>query len=206
MPECSGPPARSRAYRALAALGRTDRRMSLSAADCAELEPLVTVWFARDPDPRRLVDALTAGLPPVVFHPAGIARRRLTTKLPPEPFPEPAPGLPYGSATPPDGTGPAPAEVPPLRILECTVCRVPGRPDALPGGVCRDCRGDAPPPMPGPDADEIQRRVARLRAAARNTARTSQQHPRQASPQAPRPERPSHSATAASPPGGASRA
>lgn len=180
VPECSGPPARSRAYRALAALGRSDRRMSLSAADCAELEPLVTAWFARDPDPRRLIDALTAGLPPVVHHPAGITRRRLTAKMPPERFPEPAPGLPPAAAT--GRAGPA-AEPPPLRILECTVCRAPGRPDALPGGVCRDCRGDAPPPPPGPTADEIHRRVARLRAAAR----APQQPPQAVRPLVPHP-------------------
>ncbi len=54
-----------------------------------------------------------------------------------------------------------------LRIVECTVCGAPGRPDALPGGLCRECRG-APPPRPtGPSAAQVRARVDRLRAAAR---------------------------------------
>ncbi|WP_051717479.1 hypothetical protein [Streptomyces megasporus] len=65
---------------------------------------------------------------------------------------------------------PEPAAVRPpvvLRLVECTVCGTPGRPDALPGGLCRECRG-APPPRPtGPSAARVRARVDRLRAAAR---------------------------------------
>ncbi|WP_156725348.1 hypothetical protein [Streptomyces apocyni] len=122
-------PTRSRAYILLAALGRTDPVMSLSAADCSALAPLVTQWFDRGASDGEVVRALTEGLPVPVHHPAALARTRLTTKLPPE--------------------RPRPARAPaPLRILECATCHAPGRPEALPGGECADCRGGPPPPHP----------------------------------------------------------
>ncbi|GAA1908442.1 hypothetical protein GCM10009716_17980 [Streptomyces sodiiphilus] len=128
---------RSRAYTALARLGEADPRMALSAADCAALEELAEEWFRRGTDELRLRHALTAGLPPEVHSPRALAHRRLTDKLPPQPPPrDPSP--------------------PPRRMLECTVCRAPGRAEALPGGLCRACRGDAGPPTtgtaPSPDA------------------------------------------------------
>ncbi|MFC7266651.1 hypothetical protein [Streptomyces lutosisoli] len=113
-------PTRSRAYILLAALGRTTPALSLSHADCAELAPLVADWFARGATDEAVLRALTAGLPVPVHSPAALVRRRLTSKLPPEPAPRP-----------------------PLRVLECAKCGIPGRPEALPGGICGPCRGEA---------------------------------------------------------------
>ena len=114
-------PARSRSYILLAALGRAEPVLSLSAAACAELAPLVTPWFARGATEEQVLQALTAGLPTPVHSPAAIVRARLTAKLPPEPIPAPRP---------------------PLRVLECAKCGTPGRPEALPGGICGPCRGE----------------------------------------------------------------
>ncbi|ANZ16899.1 hypothetical protein SNOUR_18000 [Streptomyces noursei ATCC 11455] len=124
---------RSAAYGLLAGLGRAEPRLTLSAVDCAALEPFAADWLARGASPEQVLAALTAGLPAHVHHPARFALSRLTAKLPPvSQVPIPAPGTP--AARP---AGP--------RIMECTVCRVPGRPEALPGGICRDCRGETPP-------------------------------------------------------------
>ncbi|MFD7664893.1 hypothetical protein [Streptomyces sp. NPDC059788] len=128
------PPPPSAAYAVLATLGAADPRMSLSAAECAALEDLAAEWLARGATGAHLVTALTAGLPPEVHSPGALARKRLTDKLPPAP-PVPPPGVPT----------PVPA---PTRIMECTECGTPGRPEALPGGLCRPCRGDTPPPDP----------------------------------------------------------
>ncbi|WP_314223732.1 hypothetical protein [Streptomyces zaehneri] len=117
-PERTRPATRSRAHILLAALGRTAPALSLSAADCAQLAPLVEEWFARGATEETLLASMTAGLPTPVHSPAALLHRRLTDKLPPEP----------------------PAPRPPRRMLECAECRVPGRPEALPGGVCSGCR------------------------------------------------------------------
>jgi hypothetical protein len=145
-------PTRTPAYNTLASLGRTDPRMTLSAADCARLEPLAAVWLARDADPARLVQALTSGLPVQVHSPAALARTRLEAKLPPEPVPEPVPE-------------PRP-EITISRLLECTDCGRPGPPAALPGGLCRPCRGEIPLAPPG--GIDVHDWAERLRAAARN--------------------------------------
>ena len=123
-PAPDGPPrqTRSRAHILLAALGRTAPALSLSEAECARLAPLLTPWFARGATDEAVLHALTSGLPTPVHSPAALLRTRLTTKLPPEPVPEP------------------PRR--PLRILECAKCGVPGRPEALPGGICGACRGE----------------------------------------------------------------
>ncbi|MCZ4120648.1 hypothetical protein [Streptomyces sp. H39-S7] len=63
-------PARSEAYEALAVLGRTDPRMTLSVTDCAVLEPLAAEWLRRGATRAQLLYALTAGLPPTVPEPA----------------------------------------------------------------------------------------------------------------------------------------
>ncbi|KAB1147361.1 hypothetical protein F7R91_13420 [Streptomyces luteolifulvus] len=120
-------PTRTRAHILLAALGREAPTLSLSAADCAALAPLVTEWYARGATDTDVLRALTVGLPTPVHHPAALVRNRLTTKLPPEPAPPPPPR-------------------PPLRILECAKCGIPGRPEALPGGICGACRGDSHAP------------------------------------------------------------
>lgn len=138
-------PTRSRAFVLLAALGRTVPALSLSQADCAELAPLVGEWFERGADEESVRHALTAGLPTPVHHPAALIRRRLTGKLPPEPA----------------------AVRPPLRMLECAKCGVPGRAEALAGGVCGDCRGERAPAHSSapPSSRTIQARAAEIRAA-----------------------------------------
>ncbi|MET8011407.1 hypothetical protein ABZU86_10655 [Streptomyces sp. NPDC005271] len=148
-------PARPPAYDALAALGRTDPRMTLSAADCARLEPLAAAWLARGVGPAQLVQALTAGLPAQVHSPAAIARTRLETKMPPEPpVAEPGP------------------EIVVRRLLECTACGRPGPQAALPGGLCRACRGGDTAPAEPPTGPDVHSWAARLRAAARTRERS----------------------------------
>jgi hypothetical protein len=138
-------PTRSRAHILLAALGRTAPALSLSQADCATLAPLVTEWFARGATEEVVLHALTSGLPTPVHHPAALVRRRLTDKVPPE--------LPLPRT--------------PRRILECAECGVPGRPEALPGGVCGGCRNERAPARPAavPPAPVIHTRAAEIRAA-----------------------------------------
>ncbi|MDX3577272.1 hypothetical protein [Streptomyces sp. FL07-04A] len=151
VPEPEQPPdpartTRTRAHILLAALGRTTPALSLSSADCARLAPLVEEWFARGATEETLLAALTAGLPTPVHSPAALLNRRLTDKIPP-----PTP----------------PAPPPPRRRLECAECGVPGHPEALPGGICRGCRGErAPvnPPAPLP-AVAVHTRAAGIRAA-----------------------------------------
>ncbi|MEU1511888.1 hypothetical protein ABZ490_06960 [Streptomyces sp. NPDC005811] len=127
------PPTRSRAHILLAALGRNTPCLSLSAADCVRLAPLVEEWFARGAGEETIVATLTAGLPTPVHSPAALLHRRLTDKLPPPP----------------------PAPRPPRRVMECAECGVPGHPDALPGGLCNGCRDQPAPtrataPLPAP--------------------------------------------------------
>ncbi|MEU2712410.1 hypothetical protein [Streptomyces sp. NPDC007205] len=143
-PERPGP-TRSRAHILLAALGRTAPVLSLSAADCATLAPLLTEWFARGATDEAVLRALTEGLPTPVHHPAALVRRRLIDKIPPEPVPRPAP----------------------RRVLECAECGVPGRPEALPGGVCGGCRGERAPAHPGAPlpATAVHARAGEIRAA-----------------------------------------
>lgn len=137
-------PTRSRAFILLAALGRTAPALSLSEADCAALAPLVAEWFERGANEDSVRHALTAGLPTPVHSPAALIRRRLTTKLPPEPA----------------------AVRAPLRMLECAKCGLPGRPEALPGGTCGTCRGETPPRPASPlPASAIHSRAADIRAA-----------------------------------------
>ncbi|WP_254389081.1 hypothetical protein [Streptomyces sp. AC550_RSS872] len=146
-PPPDGPPrqTRSRAHILLAALGRDAPALSLSAAECAMLAPLVAEWYARGATDTDVQRALTNGLPTPVHHPAALIRSRLTTKLPPEPA----------------------RARPPLRILECAKCGVPGRPEALPGGICGACRGErAPDGYPAPlQASAIHAHAAEIRAA-----------------------------------------
>ncbi|MGW1198748.1 hypothetical protein ACWD4B_23360 [Streptomyces sp. NPDC002536] len=144
-PQPVHPPERTAAYTALAALGRTDARMTLSAKECAALEPLAAEWLARGVPAAHLVQVLTDRLPSPVHAPGALARKRLTDKMPPEPEPVAAP----------------------LRIMECTGCRVPGPPEALPGGLCRTCRHDDREAQTADD-NNVRAHVARLRALARS--------------------------------------
>ncbi|WP_435840743.1 hypothetical protein [Streptomyces cinnamoneus] len=142
--EAAGPsPARSDAYDALAALGRADARLALSAADCAALEPLAAEWLGRGASRADLIRQLTAGLPPDVHSPAALTRTRLMVKMPPERV------MPTGS-----------------RLMECTSCRTPGRPEALSGGLCRACHGDHEAASRPPSVD-VRDRAAAVRAASR---------------------------------------
>jgi hypothetical protein len=114
-------PAPSPAYKALAQLGRTEPRLPLSAADCALLEELASTWLARGATVDHLTQSLVAGLPEHVHSPRALVQRRLRDKMPPD--------------------LPAPEERRSRAGLECTDCGVPGRPEALPDGLCRACRG-----------------------------------------------------------------
>ncbi|MFJ6806398.1 MarR family transcriptional regulator [Streptomyces anulatus] len=116
----------SPAYLALARLGRDDHRLALSADDCTALESQATEWLTRGVSVDYLTSALTAGLPAQVDSPLGFLRRRLTDKIPPQ--------LPTGYTRPA-----APAATRRL-LMECTGCGRPGRPEALPDGLCRPCR------------------------------------------------------------------
>lgn len=128
----SSPSSPSPAYLALAGLGRVDARLALSAADCTAMESLAQRWFARGVDADYLTRALTAGLPAHVDSPLGLVRHRLTTKIPP---------------APPTTPTPPPAKTPARRVMmECTQCGTPGRPEALPDGLCHPCREPAPTP------------------------------------------------------------
>ncbi|QNE74096.1 MarR family transcriptional regulator [Streptomyces finlayi] len=111
----------SPAYRALAQLGCRDARLALSAEDCVALEGLAAEWLARGASAEYLAHALTAGLPEAVDVPRGFVRRRLRDKMPPR--------LTTPTAAPVRRT-----------MVECTACGVPGRPEALPDGLCRACR------------------------------------------------------------------
>ncbi|MER5443519.1 hypothetical protein [Streptomyces sp. NPDC002790] len=118
------PPTRSDAYHRLAQLGLKDPRLTLSAADCAALESAATEWLAREPDPQLFTHAMTGGLPNAVHSPRAFVSRRLRDKLPPHRI--------RITPTAPQSTHRA--------LMECTDCGRPGRPEALPGGLCRGCR------------------------------------------------------------------
>ncbi|MFE8972214.1 MarR family transcriptional regulator [Streptomyces cyaneofuscatus] len=147
----------SPAYLALARLGHQDRRLPLSAGDCAALEPLAAEWLTRGVSVDYLTSALTAGLPAQVDSPLGFIRKRLTDKIPPR--------IPTTDSTTPGTPGPAPAR----RILiECTDCGRPGQPEALPDGLCRPCRTTRQPntdqtPIDPTEAADIEARMANLR-------------------------------------------
>ncbi|QNE76839.1 MarR family transcriptional regulator [Streptomyces finlayi] len=163
VPQQPGPGCPSPAYLALAQLGRVEPRLALSAADCEALQELANGWFARGVDANYLIRALAAGLPEAVGSPVGFIRRRLVTKIPPQ--------LPATRA--PDAT------VGPVRRLtvECTECGAPGRPEALPDGLCGPCRRTtqglgstqepSTEPTPGPDVHAYVSRIRRAVLDAR---------------------------------------
>ncbi|MEV4876173.1 MarR family transcriptional regulator [Streptomyces cyaneofuscatus] len=119
----------SPAYLALARLGHEDRRLPLSADDCAALEPQAAEWLAQGVSVDYLISALTAGLPAKVDSPLGFIRKRLTDKSPPR--------IPTATNTSSGAPGPTPAR---RVLMECTECGRPGQPEALPDGLCRPCR------------------------------------------------------------------
>ncbi|KOG79824.1 hypothetical protein ADK33_21190 [Streptomyces griseus subsp. rhodochrous] len=150
-------PVPSDAYLALARLGRNDHRLALSAADCATLEPLATAWLARGVSVDYLTTALTAGLPARIDSPAGLLHRRLTDKIPPH--------IPRATESrSPDATEPTHEAL----LVECTNCRRPGPPQALPDGLCRPCHHahthGGEPTTPTPDeVAAVKAHIANLR-------------------------------------------
>jgi len=141
----------SEAYVTLARLGLQEPRLALSSADCAALEPLAADWLARGVLPDQLTRILVAGLPDSVHAPRAFLRRRLSDKLPP------------------DRPAPTPSERP-RSMMECIDCGVPGRPEALPGGLCRGCSSRDRSAEPAPSARQmrdVQARVAQIRDALR---------------------------------------
>ncbi|MFF2726390.1 MarR family transcriptional regulator [Streptomyces sp. NPDC058008] len=156
-PAAGGTP--SPAYLALARLGLVDSRLALSAADCAALEAGAAEWLARGVDTDYLTRALTAGLPARVGSPVGLVRRRLADKIPPH--------VPTAPAPPAPGT-------PVHRVmLECVRCGAPGRPEALPDGLCRPCRTsgrDTAPeaPVGRPSEEDVRTFAAGLRNLLRS--------------------------------------
>lgn len=139
-------PTRSRSFILLAALGRTAPTLTLSQADCLALEPQLSDWFERGATETEILHALTDGLPVRVHHAAALIRRRLLDKLPP------------ARVTPP-----APHVV--LRTLECGECRAPGNAEAMPGGLCGNCRGN-PDPAPNGPAGAVPVQGVRARMSA----------------------------------------
>ncbi|MFB6698948.1 MarR family transcriptional regulator [Streptomyces rubiginosohelvolus] len=135
----------SPAYLALARLGRNDHRLGLSAHDCTTLEPLAAQWLDRGVTTDYLTSTLTAGLPAQIDSPAGLLRRRLIDKLPPQ-LPA-TPNTPAGTPTP----------TPTHRLLvECTDCGRPGPPEALPDGLCHPCHtAHSTGARPSPDPTQI---------------------------------------------------
>ncbi len=150
-PARSAPARHSHAYDVLAGLGRTDPRMTLSAADCAALEQTAAQWLERGATDEQLTVALTAALPAQVASPRGLAKRRLTDRMPPE------------------AAAPVPAPRRPLRMLECIECRAPGTAATHPGGLCPACRKETPPPRHPdlPTSAQVHTRAAHLRADIR---------------------------------------
>ncbi|WP_367322741.1 hypothetical protein [Streptomyces sp. HUAS ZL42] len=148
-PEGLQPPSTS--YVTLARLGLREPRLALSSGDCAALENLAAEWLARGATPDQLTRVLIAGLPEQVHSPLAFVRSRLVSKLPPEPttFEPSAPRTPR-------------------LLMECTDCGVPGRPEALPGGLCRACggreRGATEGLLPMQSAT-VRDQAARVRAA-----------------------------------------
>ena len=142
----SGP---STAYDTLARLGLREPRLVLSANDCAALEQLAADWLDRGATPEHLAHALVAGLPDPVHSPRALVQRRLLDKMPPERTVVPVPPGPRRSL-----------------LMECTDCGVPGRPEALPGGLCRGCRSQDGRGGPGAPGQSVRRADPTVRALA----------------------------------------
>ncbi|MCC3770977.1 hypothetical protein [Streptomyces sp. UNOC14_S4] len=144
---------RARAYAVLAQVGLVDPRLPLSASECAQLAPLAAEWLVRGVTDAQLMSGLTAGLPPDVHSPEAFTRKRLIAKLPPE-REHVAPAPDAGAARP--------------RLQECRECRVPGRPENLPGGLCKDCRGGEGGEVPVGEVAAVHELCADIRAEMRS--------------------------------------
>ncbi|MGK4583056.1 MarR family transcriptional regulator [Kitasatospora sp. HPMI-4] len=144
-------PARSEAFEALAALGRADIRLLLSAAECTALESLAAEWFACGVDRRQFTTALASGLPETVHCAGAFVRKRLIAKMPPAPV-QTEESAPKGQADPVV-----------IRIPECLACRTPGRLEQFQGGLCRDCLEEIPSREPDtlPSGQALDKRIRR---------------------------------------------
>ncbi|WP_406000188.1 hypothetical protein [Streptomyces sp. NBC_00829] len=150
-PAAEPAPERTTAYRTLAALGRTDSRMTLSAADCERLEPLAATWLTYGASVTHLIRALTDGLPDAVHSPAGIAKRRLEDKMPPKPYREPETVL--------------------HTVMVCMFCDTTEEDEPLINGMCEACRSededDIPATFrPGPRPADVAAHADAARIAA----------------------------------------
>ncbi|MEV5234089.1 helix-turn-helix domain-containing protein [Streptomyces pseudogriseolus] len=119
-------PLHEKAVALLAGLRRADERLTLSLREVHRLAPAVVDWLERGVGPVALRDTLTADLPVVMKHPAGVLAYRLRELLPPP--------LPAAPEPPP----PTAAAHRPHPLQDCDGCeRVFRAPEP---GRCRDCR------------------------------------------------------------------
>ncbi|NEB38045.1 hypothetical protein [Streptomyces sp. SID14515] len=119
---------RSEAYDVLAGLGRREPRLQLAEGDCVELEHLVGEWLARGVGREQINQALTSGLPTPVHSAGRFVRKRLETKMPPSPAPQPEKGHPSEQIV--------------GAVVMCLFCDEDETTTTLDHGVCRDCRAD----------------------------------------------------------------
>ncbi|MFF8034813.1 helix-turn-helix domain-containing protein [Streptomyces sp. NPDC016626] len=114
----------------LAGLRRTDPRLTLSLRDVNRMAPSVIDWLTRGATPAAVHHTLTADLPVLMKHPAGVIAYRLRELLPPHLPPAPVPAADTGAPT---GGTPRP-----LPFQDCDGCNRVFRAPAP--GHCRDCR------------------------------------------------------------------
>ncbi|MEV0979737.1 hypothetical protein [Streptomyces sp. NPDC049915] len=161
-------PQPSAAYRTLAELGDTARRMSLSEQDCRSLESAAAEWLSRGSTPEDITRALTGGLPPAVTNPGGLARTRLEKKMPPK------------KTKARQKQNPLLGHVDRV-VRACGTCDADERTVEIIQGLCRECRvklgletpeGKRIPQMPAtflprplPTAEQVHQWAARVRAA-----------------------------------------
>ncbi|WUW55415.1 helix-turn-helix domain-containing protein [Streptomyces sp. NBC_01456] len=120
----------------LAALRRTDDRLTLSGRDVRRLASAVATWFENGATAAAVHRTLTAALPSELKNPAGLLAHRLREMLPPP--------LPPGREAAPDtndrgSPGPEPFQT-------CDGCERAFR--AREPGCCRDCRSEPAPADP----------------------------------------------------------
>ncbi|MFI8206172.1 helix-turn-helix domain-containing protein [Streptomyces sp. NPDC085937] len=119
-------PLHEKAVALLAGLRRADERLTLSLREVYRLAPAVVDWLERGVGPVALRHTLTADLPVVMKHPAGVLAYRLRELLPPP--------LPAAQEPPPPTAG----THRPHPLQDCDGCeRVFRAPEP---GRCRDCR------------------------------------------------------------------